>query len=545
MDYVDIFKELGFEPEEPKKKENKKTKGKSTKDDVVKLPVTVYTGYTEPVILKPDDFKGKNEVSIKEAHEYLGNLLRGYPKGLTVCQKGKGNVLYLVHKSDYAIGKDEIHINKDTVFMIGNLNIDINVLKTSEACNINCKDLNKLFSDMFPKYGNIRFLHSAVSNVIVPTFNYPKLLEKLDFPVTIGVFGREEISVTKEDYNKKLQNAEEKADPEKLKKLVVQKYPDFGEEHLVLQWNNKHKIVIAKMVEKKDSSNNKEENMIPTNATVSLIYTKFEITPEMFDGKLEIEKEELRQYIAKDRPEYAKERTNITYDEEQNLIIVVCIGSRKGIDVLNSYEGFDRLFSDKDELFDWYLGYSLYRVEKTEVSITMASKVEGENGSYKFLLPKVPLKLFGIMVDFFREIYRLYKTEVMLQLFYDKKVRKYFWYLPDQEVSSHYCNIKRNIEIEMAYTLVADFHSHGSYNAYFSNTDNADELGNRVYGVIGNIDTDEITYQLRAGTGGYYVYIHPSKIFEMEENDNLDGSDSNPLQRLLDDAKERVTFISC
>jgi PRTRC genetic system protein A len=61
--------------------------------------------------------------------------------------------------------------------------------------------------------------------------------------------------------------------------------------------------------------------------------------------------------------------------------------------------------------------------------------------------------------------------------------------------------------------IILDLHSHGNLGAFWSGTDNGDEQGFRVYGVIGRLDTaPEI--RLRLGVYGYWFPLPVSLLFD-------------------------------
>ncbi len=62
--------------------------------------------------------------------------------------------------------------------------------------------------------------------------------------------------------------------------------------------------------------------------------------------------------------------------------------------------------------------------------------------------------------------------------------------------------------------VVAEFHSHGKHRAFFSSTDDRDEQGFRVYGVVGRVDTPEPELTLRLGIYGHFAPLHWSQIFD-------------------------------
>ena len=62
--------------------------------------------------------------------------------------------------------------------------------------------------------------------------------------------------------------------------------------------------------------------------------------------------------------------------------------------------------------------------------------------------------------------------------------------------------------------VVAEFHSHGSSRAFFSKTDDGDELGFRVYGVVGRLDSPEPELSLRVGVYGHFATVDWSQMFD-------------------------------
>jgi PRTRC genetic system protein A len=58
--------------------------------------------------------------------------------------------------------------------------------------------------------------------------------------------------------------------------------------------------------------------------------------------------------------------------------------------------------------------------------------------------------------------------------------------------------------------VAVDLHSHNLLPAYFSPTDDADELGGRFYGVLGRLDQDQPELVLRLGVYGHWLYNVPA-----------------------------------
>ena len=61
--------------------------------------------------------------------------------------------------------------------------------------------------------------------------------------------------------------------------------------------------------------------------------------------------------------------------------------------------------------------------------------------------------------------------------------------------------------------VVAEFHSHGKTRAFFSPTDDRDEQGFRIYGVVGRAGDLKPELSLRAGVYGHFAPVKWSQVF--------------------------------
>lgn len=90
----------------------------------------------------------------------------------------------------------------------------------------------------------------------------------------------------------------------------------------------------------------------------------------------------------------------------------------------------------------------------------------------------------------------------------EQSTKKYFYYVPHQTVTFASVNFFRNPQLEYneRYILVADIHSHGTIDAFFSLVDNADELGTRLFAVFGGYQGNYMypDIKIRAGSGGLF-----------------------------------------
>ena len=62
--------------------------------------------------------------------------------------------------------------------------------------------------------------------------------------------------------------------------------------------------------------------------------------------------------------------------------------------------------------------------------------------------------------------------------------------------------------------VVAEFHSHGSSRAFFSSTDDRDEQGFRIYGVVGRLDDPLPELSLRVGVYGHFAPLDWPQAFD-------------------------------
>ena len=74
---------------------------------------------------------------------------------------------------------------------------------------------------------------------------------------------------------------------------------------------------------------------------------------------------------------------------------------------------------------------------------------------------------------------------------------------------------------------VLHLHSHHALRAYFSATDDADERGFALYGVVGRLDTAAPEVALRAGAFGHWLPLPWSRVF---------AGDRGPFRDLVADA---------
>ena len=76
--------------------------------------------------------------------------------------------------------------------------------------------------------------------------------------------------------------------------------------------------------------------------------------------------------------------------------------------------------------------------------------------------------------------------------------------------------------------MVAEFHSHGRHRAFFSATDDGDEQGFRIYGVVGRLDAPAPELCLRVGIYGHFAPLDWPQVFDGPHPPGLRLLDGGP-----------------
>ena len=115
----------------------------------------------------------------------------------------------------------------------------------------------------------------------------------------------------------------------------------------------------------------------------------------------------------------------------------------------------------------------------------------------------VPARLFEIGLRWFQDDP---DTERYFAVRWDG--RRYRLVVPEQEGTA------TSLEYTPPPGVLAEFHSHGTSRAFFSHTDDKDEQGFRIYGVVGRLDTDLPELRLRVGVYGHFAPVDWSQVFD-------------------------------
>ncbi len=289
-------------------------------------------------------------------------------------------------------------------------------------------------------------------------------------------------------------------------RFIESKEPTYKGGHGQLYINEKLNLVRV-LYKKKFAAVNrtvKKETLYPADATLSLIYEKIQLTPEMFGGKKEVTEREIQKFLEKDRPEYSRERTKIEYDEKNRLIIATVMGGKRGTVGYSEENGI------------------CYRISDTPfMHIRVATDGSG-HGSMTWKMPKIPYHMLCSMCSFFKKVYHTYGTESLVSILWNPDKSAYSLYVPEQMVTPSSVDYQNDHDIQKCMWTVGTFHSHGMYRPYFSGTDDEYEKADGIYGVAGNLDSPNPRIKMRAGTGGHYMTIHINDVFDNDCGDRAE-----------------------
>lgn len=113
----------------------------------------------------------------------------------------------------------------------------------------------------------------------------------------------------------------------------------------------------------------------------------------------------------------------------------------------------------------------------------------------------IPQRFFDLALDFFlSDSHSEHYAAVVAD-------RGYSFYIPIQDKTAG------SVVYEVGKSVVLEMHSHGHMGALFSGTDNTDETGLKLYGVIGKLGATPIV-KLRIGVYGYFWELSWKQVFD-------------------------------
>ena len=520
IEQFNLFDMMGMttQPEKKAEKKEKDAKPKTTtSESVYVFPLKVVLGYVDSVVLERKQFEADkvDETAIKKV---LSAMYPGLPEKFLKLE-GTGNCVYAFLDDSRAMAKGSLTFTNEhpkAAFM-GEL-FDLPGKK-----ELTVKEASEALKDAFGGLAEFRFIvdgdlcypllgSANVTEVAKPVkmvaFRNNELLEVLNLPAPTAEAEEDEEANEESGEDVKAEKEKPKMVGEReLLTALYLKYPELkGNGEIRTAGDNTVVFVFTKKV-KTPSAPAKKEETFKTTATISLIFRRIKLSPDMFGGKEEVGRKEILAVLNKEYPEYTSERTTLTYDTKINTIFPGIKGSSKGATLYASRDDA-KLAAEKEEYFlgEFAENDDTYRVEKTPISMTIAG---GSDGEYRYYLPKCPSQLVDALFEFFSFVAWEHDVEALAWIMYDTSKNEYSIKIPAQTVGRAYVTTDEVCEETLTCFRIADIHSHGYISAFFSQLDNFDEKGNRVYGVVGGIGSEDEKILFRAGTGGQYVSIAP------------------------------------
>lgn len=472
MQFTFDFEEQKIVEEDKNKKPIKEAqikKNDQKKSEEIELPVTIFGGpYTFEVLEKPGIKKITNK-------ELKAEVLKRFPE-LDKCFKlGKMEKGY---KLILSFEKSKLNQKEIKSIRLGN-QIDF-VLPYM----MNAKEAAKSFYQEYPEYIGCSFHVVEKYYLMVPFVTSINEKRKYPNPVKIGF-----------DHNS-YETLEFDDKSEVSVKEIFNRYaglhPEYAEGSAY--YAESENLIIPLM--KEDLKGNSSSLLICTPITVKTGAYDIIFTSDDF-GKEKVTLEEIRKGLEKQFSEYSKERTSMEYDENHSVIAILR-GSKKGVKIIPRKEGYG--FDKRDD------GVT---IEKQPYGVFQKK----ESIAFTFTGPKIPIQLLYDIIDIFKTVPDIERS---VQLFL-KPDGTYFLYEPEQTATRSSIYIVRNHEMEDKYIFVMDIHSHGIHPAFFSDTDNHDEKGTRLYMVIGNLNSNIQSIAIRAGLNGEFCQLAVTDVFSEED----------------------------
>lgn len=359
---------------------------------------------------------------------------------------------------------------------------------------ISLDEIRGLWIQAHPEYFGCKFMYDDKQNLLVPYMeaNAP-VGKEYTLPVTVGYLDVKE-TFEQDDFD------EEELGEEELRQLYIKNHPEYEGCSFAYVESENLLFPIIKTEQEKDNKN------ISLPVEIRAAGFRVLVSPEDVKGKGHATLEELREVLEQEYPEYSKERTEMVYDKK-HFVVPILKSSRKGIQIISERENFKHDIVEDENHCKW-------RVETRPFGIFKKNLTEDGTVEFELTAAKIPWSLVEETITLFR---KNPLKEFAVQVFYDVKKETYYLYVPEQKANSASVVFQRNPEKENQDVLVMDIHSHGAFRAFFSDTDNEDEKGIRIYMVIGNLNAEHCTFKIRAGMAGSFGNMALSDIFHMQE----------------------------
>lgn len=162
------------------------------------------------------------------------------------------------------------------------------------------------------------------------------------------------------------------------------------------------------------------------------------------------------------------------------------------------------------------------------------SILESVKATAKMNIKKIPGGQFARVIAFFSEVYKKYRGESIVLLFYDEIKRVYKIIPPHQKVTAAACDYDKGITLE-GMQMIGTIHSHANMSAFHSGVDDADEEHfDGLHITIGNLQDDEVSITASIVVNGHRFVVQPEEYVErLEKTLDIDETEQKPSRRIF------------
>lgn len=550
MEQTSFLDFLGINPEDSlKKKEEKKDaksskNTKSSKKEMYNLPITVFCGYRKAFLIESTE---KKIMDRKELTDAIAREMQVKPEILNIeFSNDRKNVYVGIHDAKKIV-KGEITVKKGCRLILP----DGKSIPSKEDGKIEITGLAKMLAESESEAFRNGIGVVKESDDFYIVFSGKVLEKELSFPVQINVYGRESFLISQDEWESFLSEKKENnvtCSKEMLKNYILNKFPEFTEHiEIFYQKNEEHEVpqvTVAFVVKEQNFSGKKKNVMFPTNATLYALAGTIALESTMFHDKNEVTEDEIIKFASEHiSPILKKGRCHAKYYKADNCIYISMEGSSKG--AIPVIENSSELLREKEKT------YTMFRYIPEEVSdkeflveknpaMCCTYDVKKENGNCKLLCGKLPISLYEKIKAFFSAVAREFHTEVMVRVFFNVESKNFEIFLPYQDVGDSFVTETGNPYFgEQSKYIVAEFHSHCHYDAFFSFVDNADEQMAILYGVFGGYGSKDVQFMVRSCCCGNHFRIPVDEIFDARMIESPEEIDQFVVS-LMEQAKEKL-----
>lgn len=127
---------------------------------------------------------------------------------------------------------------------------------------------------------------------------------------------------------------------------------------------------------------------------------------------------------------------------------------------------------------------------------------------------KIPAEKFAKILEFFKQVYSLKRSEACVLLHYNQNKKRYILQVPPQEVSYLGMDYVKNVVYD-GYDLMGSIHSHGAMSAFHSTTDHMDEKHfDGLHITVGDVNDPLVSVSASIMSNAYRFIVKPSDYIE-------------------------------